>query len=142
MRPGSKDQGAFAFLGQDGADGSHVAHNGRLVEAGNLRGIQGGGGFANEIGGFGPAGTEDQGYVVGLNASLGGNEVRGGPGSFERVCVHQLSVTHWYKLPCACSNLVGTRSTPGVRLGGLAACGVMNGNLELCPPKFIFVRPL
>lgn len=45
---------------------------------------------------------------MGLDAGLRGDEVRGGlRGLKGGVSVHQLSVTHWYKLPCGYRTLVG-----------------------------------
>ena len=52
---GANDQGSLPVFSQNRGQGAWVAHDGSLVETGDLVGREHVGGFANEGGGFAPA---------------------------------------------------------------------------------------
>lgn len=57
---GANNQGSFTVLSQNRGQGTGVAHDGSLVETGDLVGREHVGGFANEGGSFAPARPQRQ----------------------------------------------------------------------------------
>ncbi len=83
---GPDDEGALAGGQQHRPQGSHVALEGRLAEAGDLRRRDCRRGLTNEVGGFRPSAAKGQGDVVTLNTRLLGDVCGGLGGNRERVC--------------------------------------------------------
>src|SRR5690554_3209961 len=125
------DERPLAARKQDASQRADVAFQGRLTEAGDFGGRDGGGGLADQVGGFRPSAAQRQRDVVLGHAGLLGDLCRGGRCDLERVGRGVIQDVGLCAHPSTLLRPAGAENEGDTRIGApfVAVAGVFAANL-------------